>query len=177
MNTATVTTGQNGYPQGMYNVVVADTMTELNDLQAQHGGELVMLKQRAGWSMWNNIGSHYGNMLGMNASDSDTVLRYRAGSDIEQMAFELVVGGYDSAAAAMADIYPDAIIDEMMATLKTWKERIEEITEAVTEGEYCDIWMGNPDPTYINFTVDAESVSYTTDVWTYRIALKTDNIE
>ena len=166
----------NGYPQGMYNVVVGDTMTELNALQAEHGGELVMLKQRAGWDMWNNLGSHYGNLLNMKASDSDTVIRYRGG-DVDAIAYEYVVGDYDSAAKALAEIKNHMTFEDCISQLATWKERISEIVDCITEGEDCDLWLGNPDPTYVDFYVDAESVSYTTDVWTYRIALKTENID
>lgn len=176
ITTVEVTQGSNGYPSGLYNVIVADTMSELKELQAAHGGELITISKKNGWQLWQNNGTFFGDsLLGMPASDSDTVIRYRKGEDIGQIAFDFVIGDYKSATQALADIYPDATIDEAMEALKAWKERMEEITDAITEGEDCDIWLSNPNPSDgIDFTVDAESVSYHSDVTTTRIALKVE---
>jgi hypothetical protein len=172
IETVTVTQGLNGYPENTYRVVIADTFTELEQLQAQLGGEIVMLKKRAGWKMWENMGNHYGNLLNMKEDDSDKVICYRIGNDIEKIAIEAVIGDYSSASEALADICPHADIEQAMVVLKAWQERIDEIIDTVIEGEPCDIWMANPNHTNIDYVVDGESVGYTTDVWTYRLALK-----
>lgn len=177
IETVRVTRNMIDYPKDTYEVVTTSTLTELKELRSQHGEELIMLRRREGWNVWENIGNLRSSMLDMHEGYYDTVIRYRAGSDINRIAHDLVIGGYDSAYAAMVDKCPNDSLYEMFDKLKSWKERIEEITEAVTEGVDCDIWMTAPDPTHIDFVVNAESVSYTTDVWTYRLALRTDNLE
>lgn len=178
MNTLTVTQGQNGYPQNMYKVITADTFTELKEIQSRHGGDLITLKQRAGWSMWENLGYRNSNFLNMPACDSDTVIRYRSGDNIDRIAYEFVIGDYPSVLAALVDIIPDASIGELQDKLKDWGESIEEIQNTIIEGVDIDIWLRRPNPSDgIDFEVNEDDISYTTDVWTYRIALKVDNID
>lgn len=172
-DTVEVTQGTNGYPSRIYNVIVADTYSELMSAQATGAYELIMIRKRDGWALWESLGSHYGNLLNMPADDSDTVIAYRQGDDINQIAFDHVVGSYTSTSYALSDAYPNATIDELISILNEWRERISEIVDSVTEGKDCDIWMDNPNPTSVDFVVDAESETYRSDVWTYRLALKT----
>jgi hypothetical protein len=155
-------------------LLIAVNVTELRLLQSEHGGEIVLAKRRDGHNFWDNLG-YKTSLLNMPANDSDTVIRYRKGDDIDELAYACVVGDYESYSEAIADIHPDADLRKCIDVLEKWANRINEIIEEVEEGVDCDIWMNNPDGDKVNYVVNGESTSFLDDVYNYHLALQLPN--
>jgi len=156
----------------------ASTMTELRSLQKEHGGEIMIRKKRDGQNWGDPTYWPSDSLLGMKLDDSDTVIRYRPSDDIAALARDHVIGGNQSITAALFEMHPDeADIEQVRDILTRWEEQIREIIEQVDDENLSyDIWMDNPNPGHVNFTISEESTSYRDDVYTTELVLVTTKI-
>lgn len=171
--TVDVTQGSNGYPKNIYKAIVADTILELEEIEKECPCFRVMLRQRDGWQLWEKRSQWTEpNLLNIGAKDSDTVIRYRPGHDSPaELAAQIIIGVNTTYPETLFEQHPSASIEEAIEILQKWRQRSTEIEEEINEDIPCDIWMNNPDPTHVSFTVDDQSTSYREDVWSYQLAL------
>jgi hypothetical protein len=162
-------------------------MTELRSLQKEHGGEIMIRKKRDGQNWGNPTYWPSDSLLGMRLDDSDTVIRYRPSDDIAALARDHVIGGNQSITAALFEMHPDEADIEQVRDILTirssflcsllrsrWEQQIKEIIEQVDDENLSyDIWMDNPNPGHVNFTISEESTSYRDDVYTTELVLVT----
>ena len=171
-----VTTNRTGYPEHVYECIVANSVTELNELQTKYGGNIVMLYKKYGQSLWVNNGIYNGlSLLDLHQNVSDTVISYIAGQDAEKVAryyvynretaYDYIVGNCEGLTAV-----------EIAEIINANEALIEDITDNIRaeKGDTCNVWLNNPNYDSVDFVVTAECVEFSQDSTVYRLALQLD---
>jgi hypothetical protein len=165
-----VTQGSNGYPKGIYTALISDSYEELSNEIDRNGGDLVLLRKRDGWDLWEKRSNWYGNLIdNMNQSDGDTVHEYTGEETPFEFAEKML---YGNVGEYLKDTLRDEIdLSEAFILLSDMKDRVIDFQSNLTMGERCMIWMTNPNPTDVSFIIKEDDTSWYEDVWTYQLAV------
>lgn len=87
METITLTSGVNGYPESLRGAACFDTLAEARDYAARTGGELLTIRRQDGWQFWEV--QDFGQSASLNSytvdgwsyEDYDEALNAAAGDD------------------------------------------------------------------------------------------------
>jgi len=172
MQTVEVTQGQNGYPQGIYEAIVFDSIEELKEHAETNSGYMAMLRRRDGWHFFENRGKFYGkSLLDLPQSETEFSLTTKPETAKED-AWNLIVGNYENIGQYLADCWVSVKdISEAISILENLQKRIDEIVEIADQP--CRIifdWNNQ----VVDTVLRLESTSYSYDVWTYQLAFIPD---
>lgn len=121
LETAEVTQGTNGYPRGLYDVVLLKdsslSFEQMQELAEKYGVEVVSLKQKAGWQFWENEGTafelfDYAEFMEQHDDNIVTFDSFKAYADyLRETARDLQDANLVAEMAARAEL--DALADEV----------------------------------------------------------------
>lgn len=161
------TTGMNGYPQALRVAHTADTMAELREAKEQaeaqgHSVTVLRLHRRDGWALW--VRDHHHGLDDdhwMGVSESDTTIRITNESNVEDEAFNLVVGEGGEMYSAQ----------ELFDAAKRVRELADELPDPDTleEGDEVVCFLGQGHR--VEYTVATGQNGYCCDTYQYCSAL------
>lgn len=121
LTTAEVTQGTNGYPRGLYDVVLLNdsklSFEQMEKLAEKYGIQVVSLKQKAGWQFWENEGTafdlyDYADFIEQHDDNIVTFDSFKAYADyLRETARDLQDGNIVAEMASRAQL--DALADEV----------------------------------------------------------------
>ena len=121
LTTAEVTQGTNGYPRGLYDVVLLNdsklSFEQMEKLAEKYGVQVVSLKQKAGWQFWENEGTafdlyDYADFIEQHDDNIVIFDSFKAYADyLREAAYELKDSNIVAEMAARAEL--DALADKV----------------------------------------------------------------
>ena len=154
-----ITSGSNGYPLNLRGAVVGfDSYKQAEQIASLYGVEVVSLRRRDGWQLYESLGRAYEDYDMMDVYDCD------CNHSIYGDAAEFVKTIDEVMADADEDDF-EGDYSDFMARMQSLKDRV--LAEN-TDGRFflvpCDEWDAYK-------LIDRKAASYSYDVWTYDIAL------
>lgn len=167
-----VTQGSNGYPEGIYNAYKSDSIKELQEVQANEGGELVILKKRDGWHFFQNEGNtYYDSFIDAPQHEQDFYLVANA-DNVEEEAFKFIVGDYDGIGEYLAECHPDIKdFDDIKEIIEKIEDQVNDIITEVGDSEEDVLLNFGSTKENLCYSVARDAASFHEDVYTYQYAL------
>jgi len=154
--------------------IVADTLTELRQIAATHGGEVHLLRRRGGERTYDDKGVLIANNLTeVTLPDYYTALRTvweQAEGDIEQF----LLKGFSSWGEYLHDQCPNADLSECLDIMKRLWVFGEEILAYVDQDLPTMIAVDTTDMR-VEFATTADCTSYAFDVWEFQLGVIINN--
>lgn len=165
-----VTQGTNGYPKHLYNALISDSYSELREEMDTNGGDLVLLRKRDGWYLWEKRSDWYGNLIdNMKPSGQDTVHEYTGEETPFEFAEAMLYGEFGE---YLKDVIKDDFtIADVNEFIDACGDKIINFASNITEGERCLLWMYSNNHLEVEFIVREDDTSWYEDVWTYQLAI------
>lgn len=167
-----VTQGSNGYPKGIYKAYISDSIAELQEVQRNEGGEIIILKKRDGWHLYQSEGrTFYDSFIDAPQSEQDYSLVANA-KNVEKVAFNFVVGNFDGISEYLAVTLPgETDCNKIISFVENIQQQFVNIISEVGDSEDDVLLNFGPNMDDFNYSVARDSANYHDDVWTYQYAL------
>jgi hypothetical protein len=170
-----VTEGANGYPKDLSLAYISDSIKELQEVQDNEAGDLVILKKRDGHNLYTNLGiTYYNSFIDAPQPEQDFYLianKYNAKSEV--MSF--VIGDCQNISAYLIECYEDVEdLDQLSAIYDSIQNRIDDIILEVGDSEQDVLINFGSTNENICYSVSRDDASFKDDVYTYQYALIKD---
>lgn len=151
LRTIEITTGMNGYPQGLHRGIIGFTdINEAEQVAKEFDGEVVELSRKGGWQLWQSNGRRY-DMYDLSRIREDHYLIFRDTDEVE-----------DEFREVLSSIEPDELDINTMDSLVS---KYRDIRDAVEMKDDNQSVIVRNDAIEEFSVVDNEVMNYDEDVW------------